>query len=153
MAATTHSHNGQSGREAGFSLVELCVVLVVIAVILGIAVVTLLGSRERAADRAAQARARQALLTQKVHYTNEADYGTDAQLQELEPSVKFRPLDGAPAVLGEVYVRDDGDEAVMVSRSTTGTCFWVKETAYGTLFAKDDCETPESELSFSAQRW
>lgn len=153
MAGTTHSDNGHNGRDGGFSLVELCVVLVVIAVILGIAVVTLLGSRERAADRAAQARARQALITQKAHYTNESDYGTDEQLQELEPSVKFRPLDGAPAVLGEVYVRDDGDEAVMVSRSTTGMCFWVKETTYGTLFAEDDCSTPEDELSFSARGW
>lgn len=134
---------------------ELCVVLVVIAVILGIAVVTLLGSRSRAADRAAQARARQALMTQKVHFTNNAGFGDAAALESLEPSLEFNelPTGSAPQVMGEVYVRNDDSETVLASRSSSGMCFWVKQTEGATLYAKAPCGVPEEELIFGTDRW
>jgi prepilin-type N-terminal cleavage/methylation domain-containing protein len=155
MAVTTQRDDRKSGREDGFGLVELCVVLVVVAVLLGIAVVTLLAARERSADRAAQSRARQALITQKSHYADAAgDYGGADELQPMEPSVRFREYTGdAPQVLGEVYVRAEDNEAIMVSRSTTGTCFWVKEAPSGTLYADLPCSEGEPGDDDFRRRW
>ena len=141
MAGTTKRDNGQNGREGGFSLVELCVVLVVIAVILGIAVVTLLGSRERAANAAAKTRAREGLVAQKTFAADGNGYADAAELNDsrVEPSLQVEDLDSPSIeehVLGVVYVRKEEPTKVeVVSRSTTGTCYWIREEAGRTTYA------------------
>ena len=162
MAGTTHRDKGQNGREGGFSLIELCVVLVVISVLLGIAVVTLLGSRERAANAAAKARARDGLVAQKTFAADGKGYASADELTDsnIEPSLQVDKLD-EPAdeahVLGVVYVRKNDSSTVdLVSRSNSGECYWIRETngasSYATTKVSSDgvCAEPAPEAFTSS---
>ncbi len=68
------------GREAGFTLIELMVVLLIIAILLAIAIPTFLGVANSAGDRAAQSNLTNALTEVKALYQNSASYavGTPA---------------------------------------------------------------------------
>ena len=141
MTGTTKRDNGLIDGEGGFSLIELCVVLVVISVLLGIAVVTFFGSRTRASDRAAQARARDALVAQKTYAADGDGYATSSALREsrVEPSLKLDDVDAPQAgahVLGVVYLRaPDPTTVELVSRSTSGQCFWIREVNGASTYA------------------
>ena len=62
-------------RDAGFTLVELVVVMVVIGALLAVAIPSYLGHRERAEDVGAKAMVRQALPALEAYFN---DYGTYA---------------------------------------------------------------------------
>src|SRR5580700_4228974 len=61
-------------REAGFTLIELMVVLLIIAILLAIAIPTFLGVANSAGDRAAQSNLTNALTEAKALYQNAATY-------------------------------------------------------------------------------
>src|SRR3954447_11303466 len=77
--------------EEGFTLIELMVVVLIIAILLAIAIPTFLGARNRANDRAAQSSLRNALTAAKTIYTDNQDYTqADAtKLATVEPSLSF----------------------------------------------------------------
>ena len=79
------------GDDEGFTLIELMVVVLVIAILLAIAIPTFLGARERSQDRAAQSNLRNALTAAKVAYSNDGDYSaaTDTHLDEIEPRLTY----------------------------------------------------------------
>ena len=79
------------GRDEGFTLIELMVVVLIIAILIAIAIPTFLGARTRAQDRAAQSSLRNALTNAKAIYTDNEDYedATDTALQAAEPSLKI----------------------------------------------------------------
>ena len=134
MAGTTERDNGHNGREGGFSLVELSVVIVVIGILLAIATVTFVGQQQRASDRAAQAKVRQALIAQKAAFAEDQRFADEADLAEEEPSV-----------LGQVYVQTDEASYVLLrSDSKSGTCFWIKEVVgEPTRYASVPCSQDE----------
>lgn len=136
--------------EAGFTLVELMVVVLVIGILVGFGIPTLLGARQRASDSLAKSHVRQALLTQKTFYTDRGTWGQASDIQPVEPSVQFADLGSSgPQVLGKVYVKVDGAVATLVSPSATGTCYWVREaTSNGTTYATVPCATTPSEADF-----
>lgn len=125
-------------EDEGFTLIELMVVVLIIAILLAIAIPTFLGARERAQDRAAQSDIRNALAAEKVFYTDEEAYtdnsATPGALTAIEPSLtyvnKFTPAaadDDAVAV--EV---GDTDQVVCISRaSAAGDTFMIAEVATG----------------------
>src|SRR5881396_3480516 len=80
-------------EEEGFTLIELMVVVLIIAILLAIAIPTFLGARERAQDRAAQSDIRNALTAEKVFYTDNQTYtaGTtgEAAIKSIEPSLTY----------------------------------------------------------------
>ena len=77
-------------REDGFTLIELMVVVLIIAILLAIAIPTFLGARQRAQDRAAQSDLRNALTAAKVLYTDTESYSlTASDLMGVEPSLTF----------------------------------------------------------------
>ena len=67
---------GDGAAEAGFTLIELMVVLLIIAILLAIAIPTFLGVANSAGDRAAQSNLTNALTEVKAVYQNNAAYNT-----------------------------------------------------------------------------
>ena len=147
---THHEERTTHRDEAGFTLVEVMVTLVIIAIVLAIAVPTLLGSRERASDVAAKSLAREGLATQKSFFSDRGSWGQASEVQPEEPAIRFDDLDlRGPQVLGVVYVKVDGDTATLVSRSSTGTCYWVREPAHGgTTYASTPCTDTPADADF-----
>jgi type IV pilus assembly protein PilA len=64
--------------EEGFTLIELMVVVLIIAILIAIAVPTFLGARQKAQARAAQSNVRNAFSAAKVFFTDNETYSTDA---------------------------------------------------------------------------
>jgi prepilin-type N-terminal cleavage/methylation domain-containing protein len=70
---------GEEAAEAGFTLIELMVVLLIIAILLAIAIPTFLGVTNTAGDRAAQSNLTNALTEGKALYeVNDAYTGSNA---------------------------------------------------------------------------
>jgi len=69
---------GDGAAESGFTLIELMVVLLIIAILLAIAIPTFLGVANSAGDRAAQSNLTNALTEAKAIYQNSAEYATTA---------------------------------------------------------------------------
>src|ERR1700722_2382325 len=63
-----------AAAEAGFTLIELMVVLLIIAILLAIAIPTFLGVANSAGDRASQSNLTNALTEVKALYQNAATY-------------------------------------------------------------------------------
>src|SRR5436305_9924936 len=62
--------------EEGFTLIELMVVVLIIAILIAIAIPTFLGARTRAQDRQAQSNLRNAFAAEKVVYTDRSEEHT-----------------------------------------------------------------------------
>src|SRR6266480_5536397 len=77
-------------REEGFTLIELMVVVLIIAILIAIAIPTFLGARTRAQDRQAQSNLRNAFAAEKVVYTDNQAFTTNvATLSGIEPSLTY----------------------------------------------------------------
>ncbi len=72
--ANTQEFEGEEVAEAGFTLIELMVVLLIIAILLAIAIPTFLGVANSAGDRAAQSNLTNGLTEAKAIYQNAATY-------------------------------------------------------------------------------
>ncbi len=116
--------------EGGFTLIELMVVVMIIAVLIAIAVPSFLGFRARAQDTAAQSTLNNA---EKVATVVVIDYegfpGTGALLvllPTLEPRIEW--LDHLVSSTGPRQVSidedDGGNELAMATMSESGTCFY-----------------------------
>jgi type IV pilus assembly protein PilA len=127
--------------DAGFTLIELMVVVLIIAILVAIAVPTFLGQRARAQDRAAQSDVRNALSTEKTYYTDAQEFtATYTDLQAIEPN-----LFGADAASSRVKVTAsaDGTTVCLSAESGSGHFFGIREvdttgTEYGNHTA-DPC--------------
>ena len=131
--------------ERGFTLIELMVVVVVIAVLLAIAIPTFLGAKDRANAASAKSRAVQAMKTQKTIFADGRGYEPDpVKLTQAEPSLEFRTLaagDVPSEVQGVVYIRDVGvDTVTVVARSAHGQCYWARDAGGETTYAIGGCE-------------
>src|SRR5882672_440428 len=66
-------HDKLNQDETGFTLIELMVVVLIIAILIAIAIPTFLGARSRAQDKQAQSNLRNALTAAKTIYTDSED--------------------------------------------------------------------------------
>ncbi|MGQ0825765.1 MAG: prepilin-type N-terminal cleavage/methylation domain-containing protein [Actinomycetota bacterium] len=137
-----HSLKSRRDREEGFTLIELMVVVLIIAILIAIAIPTFLGARERAQNSAAKSDLRNALAAAKVVYTDTEDY-TDADaaaLEAVEPSLTY--VDGAGTVdaVG-ILAGATASNMVMVKVSRSGDTFCIEEDlSLGTYFGQTaDC--------------
>jgi type IV pilus assembly protein PilA len=121
------------GEDAGFTLIELMVVLLILAILLAIAIPTFLGVTGGANDRAAQSNLNTALTTAKAAETqNNQSYAgiTAASLKANEPSINF--VAGPTTAQGDVSVYVDavageGNGIVLASYSKAGFCWYVSD--------------------------
>ena len=139
--------------EEGFTLIELMVVVLIIAILIASASPQFLGARSRAQDRAAQASLRNALTAAKTAYTDVNSYGqaTSADLPAIEPSLTYvaagvasadTTVNGATVQSFKVVsvsvtsvVAGDNQVWSAAALSKSGKCFWIKDIATGTSTA------------------
>jgi type IV pilus assembly protein PilA len=137
-----------SQDDKGFTLIELMVVVLIIAILIAIAIPTFLGLRERAQDRAAQAELRDALTAAKAFYTDDEDYtGFDAGEGTLiEPSLTWNDAAVGALVEGAVSVRTTADdqEVVMATVSAAGNFWCAGDNAGVNVLGNDDTGDPDT---------
>ena len=124
-------------REGGFTLIELMVVVMIIAILVGIAIPAFLGARKRAQDTAVKSNLRNALGTAQTIFTDNQAYLATAtmvtNLSDEEPSLTFQD-DTAPTtsskvlnVLTKASVTGGAlDEIVFAAKSASGDCYYLR---------------------------
>ena len=124
------------GEDAGFTLIELMVVLLILAILLAIAIPTFLGVTGGANDRSAQSNLNTALTTAKAaaannnqSYSGIAITGAAPSLAANEPSLSWNT--GAVTTQGPVsaYISNNGAGIVLAtwSKNNGGTCFFASD--------------------------
>ena len=131
--------------EQGFTLIELMVVVLIIAILIAIAIPTFLGARERSQDRAAQSDLRNALTAEKTVYTDSQAYSAvAADMLEVESSLDWGG--DLTVVVGDAVVAGDQGTVCLETTSKSGTTFSIADVAAGasagTYYGKDACPAP-----------
>ena len=128
--------------DQGFTLVELMIVVLIVAILIAIAIPTFLGQRKEAQDSAAKSNLRNALTTEKAIYAGGLQAFTDDLdlLNSVEPSL-FNVTAASPAVntFDPVVVTIDGPGSTVciVARTPRGEylAVWEGEAA-GTQYGR-----------------
>jgi type IV pilus assembly protein PilA len=120
----------RDGDERGFTLIELMVVVLIIAILIAIAIPTFLGARRRAQDKQAQSNLRNALTAEKTYYVDTQAYSNvAADLAAIESSLDFTKDDGWVRGV-QVESLETGNNGVLLrSESKSGTFFCIMDLA------------------------
>jgi type IV pilus assembly protein PilA len=118
--------------EEGFTLIELMVVVLIIAILIAIAIPTFLGARRRAQDRQAQSNLRNALTAEKTFYSDKQAYtATGSDLESIESSLSYVTSGTALAKNREVKIELGATDQVtcLTTQSASGTTFVLGDIA------------------------
>ena len=124
-------------HDRGFTLVELLVVVVVLAVITAIAIPAFAAARTRAQDSAARSDLRTAFTTALTARTTTGTWPDAATLTATEPSLRTTT---GTATTGTISIATAGDRFAATARSASGTCHRVSADATGTPTWSQDRE-------------
>jgi len=149
--------------EEGFSLIEVMVVVLIIAVLIAIAIPTFFGARDKANNRSAQSNIRNGYTAERIHYAGAQKF-TDVlnELKAVEPSLDWVPLpsNGAlpsPWRTGPVYgYLDNVGTLTVAARSDANKCYYLRENnpSAGALFAVDsNCAALDAVGGFTTSTW
>lgn len=138
-------HDRETPRQdGGFTTVELMVVVLIIAILLGIAIPTFLSTRHKADDRAAQVGARQALSSELSFYSDSETFTDDPVVLAVDTSL-YRYVAAASAGPREIslHVVDPARQRVVLGvRSVTGTCFYVDHDMAAAVTRYGEAQAP-----------
>jgi type IV pilus assembly protein PilA len=131
----------EEGTESGFTLIELMVVLLIMAILLAIAIPTFLGVKGGAQDRAAQSNLTNGLTSAKALYSSVGSYPVAASftatMATQEPELTFTTASVAASGNNISFdISGDGQQILLVNYSPNngGTC-WAVSDNDGTLAA------------------
>jgi type IV pilus assembly protein PilA len=120
------------GGEDGFTLIELMVVVLIIAILISISIPTFLGAQNRARDRGAQSDLRNALTAVKTIATDHSgffisDAGTPLTASDIptaEPAIDFSDTVATTSVV-LIATTAGGDDVTMVKQSASSRFFGI----------------------------
>jgi type IV pilus assembly protein PilA len=130
----------QVKEEQGFTLIELMVVILIIAILVVLALPTFLGARARASDRATQADIRNAFAAERAYYTDTLTYTTDpTTMTAIEPAITYLAGDTPLAKdVAYLHLHAATKEIFISAMSDSGMCWYLREAdGHGAEFASD----------------
>jgi len=140
--------------EDGFTLIELMVVVLIIAILMAIAIPTFLGSRTNASARAAQATLRNALSAEKIYFTTNGSYTSSSPTTNLitvEPAITWQAalelalgsnLATPNTVIATIPALTNGganatSAVLLVDRASNGDCYYILDDTVTATTLKD----------------
>jgi len=128
-------------KDAGFTLIELMMVIFIIAILIAVLMPVFIGATTRARDRATQSSLRNAVTAAKSVFADKADYtqATPGTLTTQTGGLTYVGAATAPSGQNTVSVAPvSATYIVFGSLSKSGSCFYIADDASGpgTLYAK-----------------
>jgi type IV pilus assembly protein PilA len=150
MLESLRKRLGREDDEKGFTLIELMVVVLIIAILIAIAIPTFLGARTRAQDRQAQSNLRNAFAAEKVVYTDNQAFTTSLTYTAAAT------VDASTSAKTIYVVTANSDATVVLgAKSKSGSCFYMMDSANApTQYAKDTdgtCADVSTGLTWSTE--